>query len=188
MVFLLQLRLPSWKAEKKNLSVLVKFTHTLCVVCLISVISWPDTRAFWSSVSFPINIQRFVEVTASSQETVPLKPHVFFSLFFTHKYFLVLVSCLPQEKCTKSYFFPKLYFAKRPHLTCCDSKQQHPTNTPTPFSPTPSPSPQSSRLCNAHPILRSIDMFHFRGPSHIGDRLVLKAIVNNAFKHRWGAT
>ncbi|KAK7145804.1 hypothetical protein R3I93_013516 [Phoxinus phoxinus] len=40
----------------------------------------------------------------------------------------------------------------------------------------------ASRLCNAHPILRSIDMFHFRGPSHIGDRLVLKAIVNNAFK------
>uniref|UniRef100_A0A3P9A6P7 Acyl-coenzyme A thioesterase 11 n=1 Tax=Esox lucius TaxID=8010 RepID=A0A3P9A6P7_ESOLU len=39
------------------------------------------------------------------------------------------------------------------------------------------------RLCNAHPTLRSIDMFHFRGPSHIGDRLVLKAIVNNAFKH-----
>uniref|UniRef100_A0A4W6BKA8 Acyl-CoA thioesterase 11b n=1 Tax=Lates calcarifer TaxID=8187 RepID=A0A4W6BKA8_LATCA len=35
------------------------------------------------------------------------------------------------------------------------------------------------RLCNAHPTLRSIDMFHFRGPSHIGDRLVLKAIVNN---------
>lgn len=28
-------------------------------------------------------------------------------------------------------------------------------------------------------------MFHFRGPSHIGDRLVLKAIVNNAFKNRW---
>ncbi len=42
-----------------------------------------------------------------------------------------------------------------------------------------------SRLCNAHPTLRTIDMFHFRGPSHIGDRLVLKAIVNNAFKHRW---
>lgn len=41
----------------------------------------------------------------------------------------------------------------------------------------------ASRLCNAHPTLRSIDMFHFRGPSHIGDRLVLKAIVNNAFKH-----
>lgn len=43
----------------------------------------------------------------------------------------------------------------------------------------------SSRLCNAHPTLRSIDMFHFRGPSHIGDRLVLKAIVNNAFKKRY---
>ncbi|XP_075895731.1 acyl-coenzyme A thioesterase 11b isoform X2 [Nelusetta ayraudi] len=41
----------------------------------------------------------------------------------------------------------------------------------------------ASRLCNAHSTLRSIDMFHFRGPSHIGDRLVLKAIVNNAFKH-----
>uniref|UniRef100_A0A3Q3KX65 Acyl-CoA thioesterase 11b n=1 Tax=Mastacembelus armatus TaxID=205130 RepID=A0A3Q3KX65_9TELE len=41
----------------------------------------------------------------------------------------------------------------------------------------------ASRLCNAHPTLRTIDMFHFRAPSHIGDRLVLKAIVNNAFKH-----
>ncbi|XP_057212218.1 acyl-coenzyme A thioesterase 11b isoform X2 [Triplophysa rosa] len=40
----------------------------------------------------------------------------------------------------------------------------------------------ASRLCNAHTTLRTIDMFHFRGPSHIGDRLVLKAIVNNAFK------
>lgn len=28
-------------------------------------------------------------------------------------------------------------------------------------------------------------MFHFRGPSQVGDRLVLKAIVNNAFKNRW---
>ncbi len=28
-------------------------------------------------------------------------------------------------------------------------------------------------------------MFHFRGPSHIGDRLVLKAIVNNTFKKRY---
>ncbi|XP_067086383.1 acyl-coenzyme A thioesterase 11b isoform X1 [Osmerus mordax] len=41
----------------------------------------------------------------------------------------------------------------------------------------------ASRLCNAHPTLRTIDMFHFRGPSHIGDRLVLKAIVNNSFKN-----
>ncbi|XP_036410482.1 acyl-coenzyme A thioesterase 11 [Megalops cyprinoides] len=41
----------------------------------------------------------------------------------------------------------------------------------------------ASRLCNAHPTLRTIDMFHFRGPSQVGDRVVLKAIVNNTFKH-----
>ncbi|KAG5286456.1 hypothetical protein AALO_G00015050 [Alosa alosa] len=41
----------------------------------------------------------------------------------------------------------------------------------------------ASRLCNAHPTLKAIDMFHFRGPSSVGDRLVLKAIVNNTFKH-----
>ncbi|KAG7456647.1 hypothetical protein MATL_G00238090 [Megalops atlanticus] len=41
----------------------------------------------------------------------------------------------------------------------------------------------ASRLCNAHPSLRTIDMFHFRGPSQVGDRVVLKAIVNNTFKH-----
>lgn len=41
-----------------------------------------------------------------------------------------------------------------------------------------------SRLCNAHPTLRAIDMFHFRGPSQVGDRVVLKAIVNNTFKNR----
>ncbi|KAF7645764.1 hypothetical protein LDENG_00198580, partial [Lucifuga dentata] len=41
----------------------------------------------------------------------------------------------------------------------------------------------ASRLCQAHPTLRSIDMFTFRGPSQVGDRLLLKAIVNNAFKH-----
>ncbi|KAF4797218.1 Acyl-coenzyme A thioesterase 11 [Turdus rufiventris] len=39
------------------------------------------------------------------------------------------------------------------------------------------------RLCHAHPTLRAIEMFHFRGPSQVGDRLVLKAIVNNAFKN-----
>ncbi|XP_028834183.1 acyl-coenzyme A thioesterase 11 isoform X3 [Denticeps clupeoides] len=39
----------------------------------------------------------------------------------------------------------------------------------------------ASRLCNAHPTLRTIDMFHFRGPSSVGDRLVLKAIVNNTY-------
>uniref|UniRef100_A0A8C9TXY1 Acyl-coenzyme A thioesterase 11 n=1 Tax=Scleropages formosus TaxID=113540 RepID=A0A8C9TXY1_SCLFO len=41
----------------------------------------------------------------------------------------------------------------------------------------------ASRLCNAHPTLRTIDMFHFRAPSQVGDRVVLKAIVNNAFKN-----
>uniref|UniRef100_A0A5F9D206 Acyl-CoA thioesterase 11 n=1 Tax=Oryctolagus cuniculus TaxID=9986 RepID=A0A5F9D206_RABIT len=41
----------------------------------------------------------------------------------------------------------------------------------------------ASRLCRSHPTLKAIEMFHFRGPSQVGDRLVLKAIVNNAFKH-----
>ncbi|XP_016041468.1 acyl-coenzyme A thioesterase 11 isoform X2 [Erinaceus europaeus] len=41
----------------------------------------------------------------------------------------------------------------------------------------------ASRLCHAHPTLKIIEMFHFRGPSQVGDRLVLNAIVNNAFKH-----
>lgn len=31
-------------------------------------------------------------------------------------------------------------------------------------------------------------MFHFRGPSNVGDQLVLKSIVNNAFKDRWVST
>ncbi|XP_072525518.1 acyl-coenzyme A thioesterase 11 [Salminus brasiliensis] len=41
----------------------------------------------------------------------------------------------------------------------------------------------ASRLCNAHATMRAIDMFHFRGPSQVGDRLILKAIVNNTFKN-----
>ncbi|XP_070775453.1 acyl-coenzyme A thioesterase 11 [Enoplosus armatus] len=41
----------------------------------------------------------------------------------------------------------------------------------------------ASRLCQAHPTLRTIDMFTFRGPSQIGDRLLLRAIVNNAFEN-----
>lgn len=40
----------------------------------------------------------------------------------------------------------------------------------------------ASRLCHAHPTLKVIEMFHFRGPSQVGDRLILKAIVNNSFK------
>ncbi|XP_069794130.1 acyl-coenzyme A thioesterase 11-like isoform X2 [Narcine bancroftii] len=38
------------------------------------------------------------------------------------------------------------------------------------------------RFCKGHPVLKTIDMFHFRGPSQVGDRITLKAIVNNAFK------
>lgn len=53
-----------------------------------------------------------------------------------------------------------------------------------PFLLSPQPLASSSRLCRAHPTLKAIEMFHFRGPSQVGDRLVLKAIVNNAFKHR----
>ncbi|XP_054240207.1 acyl-coenzyme A thioesterase 11 [Indicator indicator] len=41
----------------------------------------------------------------------------------------------------------------------------------------------ASRLCHAYPTLQTIEMFHFRGPSQVGDRLVLKAIVNNSFKN-----
>ncbi|XP_007451780.1 PREDICTED: acyl-coenzyme A thioesterase 12 [Lipotes vexillifer] len=40
----------------------------------------------------------------------------------------------------------------------------------------------ASRLCQAHPLLRSVDMFKFRGPSTVGDRLVFNAIVNNTFQ------
>ncbi|XP_069848912.1 acetyl-coenzyme A thioesterase-like [Dipodomys merriami] len=40
----------------------------------------------------------------------------------------------------------------------------------------------ASRLCPAHLFLKSVDMFKFRGPSTIGDRLVFSAIVNNTFQ------
>ncbi|XP_070650090.1 acetyl-coenzyme A thioesterase isoform X1 [Bos indicus] len=40
----------------------------------------------------------------------------------------------------------------------------------------------ASRLCRAHPVLKSVDMFKFRGPSTVGDRLVFNAIVNNTFQ------
>ncbi|XP_032012820.1 acetyl-coenzyme A thioesterase [Hylobates moloch] len=40
----------------------------------------------------------------------------------------------------------------------------------------------ASRLCWAHPFLKSVDMFKFRGPSTVGDRLVFAAIVNNTFQ------
>ncbi|XP_068104054.1 acetyl-coenzyme A thioesterase isoform X2 [Hyperolius riggenbachi] len=40
----------------------------------------------------------------------------------------------------------------------------------------------ASRLCHTHAILKSVDMFKFRGPSTVGDRLVFRAIVNNTFQ------
>ncbi|MEJ1275548.1 hypothetical protein NN561_006445 [Cricetulus griseus] len=39
------------------------------------------------------------------------------------------------------------------------------------------------RLCHGHPFLKSVDMFKFRGPSTVGDRLVFNAIVNNTFQN-----
>ncbi|KAB1280718.1 Acyl-coenzyme A thioesterase 12 [Camelus dromedarius] len=39
-----------------------------------------------------------------------------------------------------------------------------------------------SRLCRVHPLLKSVDMFKFRGPSTVGDRLVFNATVNNTFQ------
>ncbi|KAB1280714.1 Acyl-coenzyme A thioesterase 12 [Camelus dromedarius] len=38
------------------------------------------------------------------------------------------------------------------------------------------------RLCRVHPLLKSVDMFKFRGPSTVGDRLVFNATVNNTFQ------
>uniref|UniRef100_A0A8C5LSJ3 Acetyl-coenzyme A thioesterase n=1 Tax=Leptobrachium leishanense TaxID=445787 RepID=A0A8C5LSJ3_9ANUR len=40
----------------------------------------------------------------------------------------------------------------------------------------------ASRLCKAHATLKSVDMFKFRGPATVGDRLVFRAIVNNTFQ------
>ncbi|XP_006870669.1 PREDICTED: acyl-coenzyme A thioesterase 12 [Chrysochloris asiatica] len=40
----------------------------------------------------------------------------------------------------------------------------------------------ASRLCWRHSFLKSVDMFKFRGPSTVGDRLVFNAIVNNTFQ------
>ncbi|KAM7148200.1 acetyl-coenzyme A thioesterase [Molossus nigricans] len=42
----------------------------------------------------------------------------------------------------------------------------------------------ASRLCGVYPLLKSVDMFKFRGPSTVGDRLVFNAIVNNTFQTR----
>ncbi|XP_050572422.1 acetyl-coenzyme A thioesterase [Cygnus atratus] len=41
----------------------------------------------------------------------------------------------------------------------------------------------ASRLCRSYPILKSVNMFNFWGPSVVGDRLVFNAIVNNTFQN-----
>ncbi|NXK54188.1 ACO12 thioesterase, partial [Chauna torquata] len=41
----------------------------------------------------------------------------------------------------------------------------------------------ASRLCRSCPILKSVNMFKFWGPSFMGDRLVFSAIVNNTFQN-----
>ncbi|KAM9694896.1 acetyl-coenzyme A thioesterase [Trichechus inunguis] len=40
----------------------------------------------------------------------------------------------------------------------------------------------ASRLCGGRCLLKSVDMFKFRGPSTVGDRLVFNAIVNSTFQ------
>ncbi|NXU54678.1 ACO12 thioesterase, partial [Turnix velox] len=40
----------------------------------------------------------------------------------------------------------------------------------------------ASRLCCSYPVLKSVNMFKFWGPSVVGDRLVFNAIVNNTFQ------
>ncbi|NXM67600.1 ACO12 thioesterase, partial [Serilophus lunatus] len=41
----------------------------------------------------------------------------------------------------------------------------------------------ASRLCRSCPALRAVHMFQFWGPSSVGDRLLLRAMVNNTFGH-----
>uniref|UniRef100_A0A8B9FLP9 Acyl-CoA thioesterase 12 n=1 Tax=Amazona collaria TaxID=241587 RepID=A0A8B9FLP9_9PSIT len=41
----------------------------------------------------------------------------------------------------------------------------------------------ASRLCHSYPVLKSVSMFKFWGPSVVGDRLVFSAIVNNTFQN-----
>nr|XP_009858759.1 acyl-coenzyme A thioesterase 11-like isoform X1 [Ciona intestinalis] len=40
----------------------------------------------------------------------------------------------------------------------------------------------AGRLCHGLATLRSVDMVYFRGPSTVGDRIVLTSIVNNSFE------
>ncbi|NWU10249.1 ACO12 thioesterase, partial [Cephalopterus ornatus] len=41
----------------------------------------------------------------------------------------------------------------------------------------------ASRLCCSYPVLKSVNMFKFWGPSFVGDRLIFNAIVNNTFQN-----
>ncbi|XP_027564614.1 acyl-coenzyme A thioesterase 12 [Neopelma chrysocephalum] len=41
----------------------------------------------------------------------------------------------------------------------------------------------ASRLCRSYPVLKSVNMFKFWGPSFVGDHLVFNAIVNNTFQN-----
>ncbi|KAM8984357.1 acetyl-coenzyme A thioesterase isoform 2-T2 [Ara ararauna] len=41
----------------------------------------------------------------------------------------------------------------------------------------------ASRLCHSYPVLKSVNMFKFWGPSVVGDHLVFNAIVNNTFQN-----
>ncbi|NWU67269.1 ACO12 thioesterase, partial [Pterocles burchelli] len=41
----------------------------------------------------------------------------------------------------------------------------------------------ASRLCRLYPILKSVNMFKFWGPSVVGDCLVFNAVVNNTFQN-----
>ncbi|KFQ27554.1 Acyl-coenzyme A thioesterase 12, partial [Mesitornis unicolor] len=40
----------------------------------------------------------------------------------------------------------------------------------------------ASHLCHSYPVLKSVNMFKFWGPSVVGDRLVFNSIVNNTFQ------
>nr|CAB3219763.1 acyl-coenzyme A thioesterase 11-like [Phallusia mammillata] len=41
----------------------------------------------------------------------------------------------------------------------------------------------AGRLCRGFATLRSVDMVYFRGPSTVGDRIVLRSVVNNVFQN-----
>ena len=40
----------------------------------------------------------------------------------------------------------------------------------------------ATRLCHAYPLLQAVDEVRFRGPSKVGDRVVIRTIVNNTYE------